>query len=155
MASLPATRVILQLLLFSALLFRALVCLAADRLGTVPAAHGPLMMLYISQPLAARGASRICGLRLDQQSPVPTQSAPMPEAAPSVMTGAIPGAGPGQRQIVDLQIRRYADVRVEFGRRVTWNIGRHEFGLSGNQPSMAIRLPMPAMPSAAVARALP
>ena len=147
MASLPATRVVRQLLLFSGLLFRALVCPAADGLQTAPTAHGPLMMLYIRQPLGAHGASRVYGLRLEHQASVPTQLAALP--------GAMPGAMPGQREIVDLQIRHYSDVRVEFGRRVTWNIGRHEFGLSANQPSMAIRLPMQAMPTAVVAHALP
>jgi len=142
-ASLPATRVVRQLLLFSGLLFRALVCPAADGLQPAPTAHGPLVMLYIKQPLGARGASRVYGLRLEHQASAPTQPA------------ALPGAMPSQREIVDLQIRRYSDVRVEFGRRVTWNIGRHEFGLSANQPSMAIRLPMPAMPTAVVAHTLP
>lgn len=147
MASLPATRVVRQLLLFSGLLFRALVCPAADGLQPAPTAHGPLMMLYIRQPLGAHGASRVYGLRLERQASVPTQ--------PAALSGAMPGAMSGQREIVDLQIRHYSDVRVEFGRRVTWNIGRHEFGLSANQPSMAIRLPMPAMPTAVVAHALP
>lgn len=147
MASLPATRVVRQLLLFSGLLFRALVCPAADGLQTAPTAHGPLVMLYIRQPLGAHGASRVYGLRLEHQASVPTQ----PAALPGTMAGTLPG----QREIVDLQIRHYSDVRVEFGRRVTWNIGRHEFGLSANQPSMAIRLPMQAMPTAVVAHALP
>jgi hypothetical protein len=150
-ASLPATRVVRQLLLFSGLLFRALVCPAADGLQTAPTAHGPLVMLYIRQPLGAHGASRVYGLRLEHQASVPTQPAALPGAMPGTMAGTMAG----QREIVDLQIRHYSDVRVEFGRRVTWNIGRHEFGPSANQPSMAIRLPMPAMPTAVVAHALP
>ena len=45
------------------------------------------------------------------------------------------------------------DRRVEFGRRLTWNVARREFGLSANQPSMAVRLPAPVAPT--VARSLP
>jgi hypothetical protein len=142
-----ASRVIQQLLLFSGLLGWALVCPAADAISAVPGAHGPQMMLYIKQPLGARGATRIYGLRLDRLSAGSTPTATMP--------GALPGELARQREIVDLQIRHYTDVRVEFGRRATWNIGRHEFGPSGNQPGMTIRLPMRAQPAPVVARALP
>jgi hypothetical protein len=62
---------------------------------------------------------------------------------------------PGQRSIVDLQIRRASDIRVEFGRHVTWNVARREFGLSASQPSMALRLPESQAPAAVVARSLP
>jgi hypothetical protein len=142
-ASSSATRVILQLALFSGLLCRALVCPAADGVGIVRAAHGPQMMLYIQQPLGVRGASLIYGLRLERLAPAPTLPSPV----------AI--ASTGRREIVDLQIRRYSDVRVEFGRRLTWNVGRQEFGLSGHQGSMAIRLPGHATSTAITARALP
>jgi hypothetical protein len=164
--SLPApTRVIQQLLLSGALLSQALECSAADGLSIVPAAHGPLMMFYVRQPLAARGAARVYGLRVEQLAAVPTQAPSiaggMPGAIPGTIVGVIPGAIPGQREIIDLQIRHYGDVRMEFGQRVTWNVGRHLFGLSSDQPSMAIRLPMPtrpdpvAAPAPIVARALP
>ena len=53
------------------------------------------------------------------------------------MVNPISSAMPGQHSIVDLQMTRASDLRVEFGRRVTWNVARHEFGPSGNQPSMA------------------
>jgi hypothetical protein len=105
------------------------------------------MMLYVRQPLGARGASRVYGLRLDQQGGTPPQA--------GAMTAPIASAMPGQRSIVDLQIRRAADVRVEFGRRMTWNIPRHEFGLTANQPSMALRLPMNAASTPVVAHSLP
>ena len=148
MESLPATRVIQQLLLCSALLGLTPVCPAADGMTVVPGAHGPLMMLYLRQPLGARGAARVYGLRLEQQGGTPPQA--------GSMTDPIASAMPGPRSIVDLQIRRAADVRVEFGRRVTWNIARHELGLTANQPSMALRLPMPAASSTPiVARSLP
>ena len=151
MASLRTTRVVQQLLVSSGLLCWAVVCPAADGLETVPSPHGPLMMLYLKQPLGARGATRIWGLRLEQAAPLPTQ--------PAALVGAMPGsptsAMPNQREIVDLQIRHSADIRVEFGRRVTWNIGRREFGLTANQPSMALRPPLQPAPADVVARALP
>ena len=151
MASLRTTRVVQRLLLSSGLLCGAVVCPAADGLETVPSPHGPLMMLYLKQPLGARGATRIWGLRLEQAAPSPTQ--------PAALVGAMPGsptsAMPNQREIVDLQIRHSADVRLEFGRRVTWNIGRREFGLTANQPSMALRPLLQPAPADVVARALP
>jgi hypothetical protein len=130
-----------QLLLCGALLGgRAGYC-AADQPGMVPGAHGRVMMLYLSQPIGSRGASRIYGLRLQQ--PTPMQSAGMP----TVMSH--------QRDLIDLQVRRHSDIRIEFGQRVTWNIGRSEFGPSGAQSSMAIRLPAPAPSTPIVALALP
>jgi hypothetical protein len=150
-ASVRTTRVVQRLRLLSGLLCWPLVCPAADGLQTVPAAHGPLMMLYLKQPLGARGATRIWGLRLQQAAPSPTQPAALVGTMPAGSTSAMPN----QRAIVDLQIRRSADVRLEFGRRVTWNIGRHEFGLTANQPNMALRLPLQPAPADMLARALP
>jgi hypothetical protein len=124
-----ATRVFQQLLLFSSLLNWALACRAADAVSAVPGAHGPQLMLYIKQPLGTRGAPRVYGLRIERLATPPT----LPTPAAIVSTG--------RREIVDLQIRQYSDVRVEFGRRVTWNVGRQEFGLSSNQPNMAMHLP--------------
>ncbi len=144
----PSTsRVFQQLLLFSGLTGWALVCPAADAISAVPGAHGPQMMLYIKQPLGARGTTRVYGLRLEQLATSSTPIAPMP--------GVLPGELARQREIVDLQVRHYTDVRVEFGRRATWNIGRHEFGPSGYQPNMTIRLPMAAPPTPVLARAAP
>lgn len=140
MAGRSATRFVPQQLLFAALLVRALACPAADGLTTVPDAHGPQMMLYIRQPLGA-GATRIYGLRLDRMASTPA----LATSGPVVTAGA--------RSIVDLQFRHASDVRVEFGRRVTWNLGRREFGLSGNQPGMAFYLPARALPGAIAARA--
>lgn len=136
-----------QLLLCNALLLRIELAPAADQLTSVPGAHGPLMMLYLRQPLGVAGASRVYGLRLQQQS--------QPQLQPGSLAGAMPAALPRQHDIVDLQIRRYADVRVEFGQRMTWNLGRREFGLSASQSSMAIRLPGPAPATPMVARAPP
>ena len=66
MASLRATRLLQQLLVCGGLVGLARVC-PADGMTAVPSPHGPLMMLYVRQPLGARGAARVYGLRLDQQ----------------------------------------------------------------------------------------
>jgi len=50
---------------------------------------------------------------------------------------------------------RASDLRVEFGHRVTWNVARREFGLSNNQPTMALRMPTPQAATPIVARSLP
>jgi hypothetical protein len=136
-----ATPVFQQLLLFSALMSWALACPAADAVSAVPGAHGPQLMLYIKQSLGTRGAPRVYGLRIERLATPPT----LPTPASIVSTG--------RREIVDLQIRQSSDVRVEFGRRVTWNVGRQEFGLSGNQPSMVMHFPARANSSAIAARA--
>lgn len=141
MAGYRRNRAARQVLLFVALLGGSTGYCAADQPGIVAGTHGRVMMLYLSQPIGAHGAGRIYGLRLQQAAPM--QAA----GVPTLMSH--------QRDIVDLQVRRYSDIRVEFGQRVTWNVGRSEFGPSGAQPSMAIRLPGPALSTAAVARALP
>lgn len=146
MASLRATRLLQQLLVCGGLVGLARVC-PADGMTAVPSPHGPLMMLYVRQPLGARGAARVYGLRIDQQGGTPPQA--------GAMVNPISSAMPGQHSIVDLQMTRASDLRVEFGRRVTWNVARREFGLSGNQPSMALRLPAPAAATPTVARSLP
>ena len=146
MASFRSIHVVQQLLLFGSLMGLVRVC-PADGMSVVPSAHGPLMMLYVRQPLGARGAPRVYGLRVEQQGGTPPQA--------GAMVGPISSAMPGRRSIVDLQMTRASDLRVEFGRRVIWNVARREFGLSSNQSSMALRLPMPAAATASVARSLP
>jgi hypothetical protein len=147
-ASFPATRVVQQLLLLGSLAGLAQVC-PADGMSVVPSAHGPLMMLYLRQPLGVRGAARVYGLRVDQQGGTRPQEGAMADPVTSAM--------PGQRSIVDLQMTRPSDLHLEFGHRVTWNIARREFGLTATQPSMALRLPTRVAPAPApiVARSLP
>jgi hypothetical protein len=119
----------------------------ADGMTVVPGAHGPMMMLYLRQPLGSRGAPRVYGLRVDQQGGTPPRAGAMVDPVTSAM--------PGQRSIVDLQFRHASDIRVEFGRHVTWNVARREFGLTTSQPSLALRLPASEAPTPTVARSLP
>jgi hypothetical protein len=92
---------------------------AADPVGAVAPAHGPMLMIYITQPLMS-GASRIYGVRLDQ-------IAQNPQVCCAAMAANGLYAASPQRSLVDLQIRRRADVRVEFGDRLTWNMRSREF----------------------------
>lgn len=118
-----------QMLLGAALLPWMVTGAAAEPLTSVAPAHGPLLMLYVSQPLGARGATRVYGLRLDQSA----QQAALP-----IVTSLY--ASSPKRSLVDLQIRREADVRVEFGQRVTWSVTRRELNLSGTPASRGTSL---------------
>jgi hypothetical protein len=116
---LPTGRVIGRVLALSALLSCSSELFAADPVGAVAPAHGPMLMVYVSQPLLS-GANRVYGLRLNQNALTAAQlNAPTSESS-------FYAASP-QRSIVDLQIRRRADVRLAFGNRVTWNWGSREF----------------------------
>jgi hypothetical protein len=89
-----------------------------------------MLMLYISQPLGSAGATRVFGLRLDQiaqtaQGPAANAAAEFYAASP-------------QRSLVDLQIRRRADVRIQFDHRLTWNMNRREFELPSSRPAKPI-----------------
>jgi hypothetical protein len=124
---LPTVRVIRGILLSSALLPFAAPLHAAGPVGAVVPPHGPVFMLYISQPLGSRSASRVFGLRLSELA----QPNPLPSAS-------MLNASSSQRPLVDLQIRHQADVRVEFGQRLTWDVRRGEFALSGVRPPRAV-----------------
>jgi hypothetical protein len=129
MQELPTARVIGQILLLSALLTCAAPVLAVEPVGAVAPAHGPMLMLYVTVPLGSRGAGRIYGLRLHQVTQQPTVQ--------SAATAAFYTAS-SQRSLIDLQIRRQADVRVEFGDRLTWNVRRREFELPNTRAPKAI-----------------
>jgi hypothetical protein len=129
---LPTGRVIKPMLvLLGALLSaRAASVSAAEPAGAVAPAHGPMLMLYVSQPLLS-GASRVYGLRLDQVAQV-SQAV----SSPSAVNGFY--AASPQRSLVDLQIRHRADVRVEFGARLTWNVRSREFEFPNAAPPKPI-----------------
>jgi len=83
-----------------------------------------MIMIYVSQPLWSRGASRICGLRLQQTA-----------HQPSVVSGTFSAIAP-PRALIDLQVRRGADLKLEFAHRVTFDMRRREFDISGQQRSL-------------------
>lgn len=130
MARLSTRQVSQQLLLLGGLLPWGLASSAGDPIAAAPSDHGPRIMLYIAVPLGARDATRIYGLRLEQTMPMPVPQTGVP-------------IGPLRRnELVDLQIRPHSDVRVEFARKLTWDLGRQEFGGSSAAPNIVLRLPM-------------
>jgi hypothetical protein len=129
MNGLPAMRILQRILLLGAMLAMTPPVVAAGAaVSAVAPPHGPMLMLYVSLPLWSAGASRIYGLRLEQIS-----------IHPLVQSGTFSVIAP-PRSLIDLQWRRDADWRVEFGRRVTWDMQRREFGLSGHQHAMSAAL---------------
>jgi hypothetical protein len=126
MNALPTVRLIGQVLLLSALLTGTAPVLAIE---PVAPAHGPMLMIYVTQPLGNRGAGRIYGLRLHQ-----TRQQPAVQSA----TSSAFYAASAQRSLIDLQVNRQADIRVEFGERLTWNVRRREFELPNARAPKAI-----------------
>jgi hypothetical protein len=124
----PMARVVRKMVPLAALLPLAAPTFAGEPITAMAPPHGPMLMFYVSQPLWTRGASRIYGLRLDQIA-----------IQPFVQSGTF-SAIAQPRSLVDLQLRRNADVRVEFGHRVTWDVRRREFDLSGYQHGMSAEL---------------
>lgn len=130
LSGLPTGRVIRQGLALVALLPCA-GAWAADPVGAVAPAHGPMLMIYVSQPLLS-GAHRVYGLRLNQSTQAP-EVATVPTAANGFYS-----ASP-RRALIDLQIRRRSDIRIEFGGdRVAWNMGRQEFEFPNTRPAKPI-----------------
>jgi hypothetical protein len=124
-----AGQIIRQTVAAIALLSCTLPALAGNETMTAMAPpHGPILMFYVSQPLWSPGASRIYGLRLDQIS-----------VQRSLQASTFSAIAP-PRSLIDLQFRRNADIRVEFGRRVTFDMRRKEFNLSGYQHGMSADL---------------
>lgn len=104
---------------------------AGDPVGNAPVLRGPQVMMYFqlpvghsSQPLA------LYGLRLEQTR---LQSALSPTTL--VQT-------PYHQQLLDLQLRVHADMQVEFGRRVSWDVGRESFSAPSSPPTFLLRWPI-------------
>jgi hypothetical protein len=82
-------------------------------------------MLYVSQSLGGGGGTRLFGLRLDRSS------------IPPVTPGTYISGPLRQRELVNLQFASRQDVRIDFGRRLTWDFSRGELGatnLARNNP---------------------
>ena len=98
---------------------------------TAPASCGPQIMLYVSLPMGSQGSSSLprYGLRVGEfrRRPTTTQLVAMP---------------PTQRELVDLQMVAHADVRIEFGRRLIWNITRQTVGPQSSRAALTIGVPI-------------
>lgn len=101
---------------------------AGNVVSVAPASHSPQIMLYVSQPLWSRGDSslRLYGLWIGKLLTPPT-------------TPQLAAIAPFQRSgLIDLQILAHSDVRLEFGRRLIWNITRATFGPQSSQSVPAV-----------------
>jgi hypothetical protein len=126
---------ITRLILYCVALGCSLTCHAGESVSNVPS-QGPRIMFYFHQPLGFHGASRTYGLRIEQTS------------GPSSSATAAGVGTPQRREILNFEFGAHADTRMELGRRLTWDVGRREFGLSPLRPNVMFRLP--AQPAARV-----
>jgi len=85
---------------------------AADPAGFVPRYGGDQFMLFVSRPIGARrGGASTFGIRYERTTAVTSDPA-MAFCAPL-----------RHRALVELQFARGATARVQFGNRVTWDLG--------------------------------
>lgn len=96
-------------------------CLAGDP-GPSPSIQGREIMFYISQPIGPGAARRSFGLRLDQH------------ANPGSLPGGTSSAAElsGRRELVNLRMAAHENIRIDFGRRVSWDFGRRQFTQPGD-----------------------
>ncbi len=94
--------------------------------GPVTGSPGTEVMLYVSQPIGPSGVSRHYGLRIDKHT--------TPVAASTATSSAAELAG--RREIVNLSLAQHQNLRIDFGRRVSWDISRHELHLPTDLPSL-------------------
>jgi hypothetical protein len=104
-------------------------CVAGDSLTAVPSVNGPEVMLYFSQPIGPSAPARSYGLRIDQHS------------LPAMLPGATANAADlaGRREIVNLRMAAHENMRLDLGRRVSWDFSRRQFNLAGDLPAMMPR----------------
>ena len=89
--------------------------LAANSAGFVPQYGGDQFMLFVTRPIGARrGSASTFGIRYERTTFVsadPTRQCCVPLR---------------HRALVELQLGRGAAARVQFGNRVTWDLGGHQ-----------------------------
>jgi hypothetical protein len=92
---------------------------------------GPQLMLYVTLPLWSHGSSSLprYGLRIGEFRKRPT-------------TLQLVAVAPIQRELVDLQIAAHSDIRVEFGRRLVWDIPHGAFAPQSSPATLAIGVPI-------------
>jgi hypothetical protein len=126
-----ASRVVGLVLLGGASMVSIRAACAGNVVSAAPVSCGPQLMLYVTLPLSSRGSSSLprYGLRIGEFRKRPT-------------TAQLVGVAAVQRELVDLQIVAASDVRVEFGRRVVWDIPRGAFGPQSSLATSAIGVPI-------------
>jgi hypothetical protein len=100
-------------------------CLAGDP-GNTPGMQGREISFYISQPIGPGAATRSFGFRIDQHS------------NPGSLPGGTGSAAElsGRRELVNLRMAAHESLRVDFGRRVSWDFGRRQFTQPGEMLMM-------------------
>jgi hypothetical protein len=110
-----AERAIALAILSTAALALAAPAPAADVAGFVPQYGGDQFMLYISRPIGSRRSSASTfGIRYERATLV--SSNPTLQCCAPLRHHAL----------IELQLSRGAAARVQFGNRVTWDLGRHQ-----------------------------
>ena len=90
---------------------------AGNIAGMVPTSRGPQIMLYVRQSLWSPGTPfRVYGLRIEEVRAQPT----------SPQSGAVGSLR--RSELVDLQVVPHSDIRIAFGRRLTWDFTYGAFG---------------------------
>jgi len=94
-------------------------------------ALGPQLTVYVSQALwAGLATARRYGLRLEQIRAGAN-------GAQRAEDGTI-----HRRDLIELQIAAHAGVRIEFGTRLTWDLGEESFSTSGAPARLVLNLPV-------------
>jgi hypothetical protein len=122
-----------QLLLAGASL-TAIAAVAGNGVEAVPSAHGSQVMLYVSgSPWSNAGLLPRLGLRVERLR--------------ALASSELAAIAPAQSAVlVDLQVRARSDVRVEFGRRVVWDVTRGTLAPQSNPAGTTIGVPMRGVP---------
>jgi hypothetical protein len=117
-------------------------CLAGDP-GSTPGMQGREISFYISQPIGPGAAHRSFGFRLDQHS------------NPGSLPGGTGSAAElsGRRELVNLRMAAHENLRIDFGRRVSWDFGRRQFTQPGEMLMMKGGFPNRITPLPAAAAA--
>jgi hypothetical protein len=112
-----------------ALAVSAVIATSAE--GMTPVSGGPQIVLYLTQSLGSGGKSvRQYGLRIDEIHPIPN--------SPLVTTVGLVQ----RRELVNLQIVPHSDIRLQLGRRLSWDFTSEEFGPQSSFSRMAIGVPI-------------
>ena len=114
-----------------ALILCCAVATSAQAMTMTPVSGGPQIVLYFTQSLWSSGKSeRLFGVRIDEIRPLP--NSPLVTAVGLVQ----------RRELVNLQFIPRSDIRIQLGRRVTWDFSSKEFGSASGRPRVTIGLPI-------------
>jgi hypothetical protein len=140
MGGLYTPRMVAAVLIGAGACGQCLPALAGELAGYVPAYPGSQLMVYVSRAIGAHGAgASTFGLRYERMTPV------------SYDPAARYSAPLRHRTLVELQFGRGMAPRMQFGPRVTWDMGRRRLeptSLALAPWPMAIQ-PLPGVPATA------